>query len=97
MSDIDNSVDQIEAVAANGLLHRRAFLKTGALITGGASFLSAKAAPQRSMYGVLCQAGSLKLMAIALNMNLMWFACLVLALRLWEPGPLERHTVAWNE
>lgn len=45
MSDTENPVDQIEVVAANGLLHRRAFLKTGALLTGGATFLSAQAAP----------------------------------------------------
>ena len=45
MSYAENPVDKIEAVAANGLLHRRAFLKTGALVTGGATFLSAQAAP----------------------------------------------------
>ncbi len=45
MSDSDNPVDQIEAVAANGLLHRRAFLKTGTLLTAGATFLTAQAAP----------------------------------------------------
>jgi len=45
MSDTENPVDQIEAVAANGLLHRRAFLKTGAIVASGTTFLSAKAAP----------------------------------------------------
>ncbi|PCJ40803.1 MAG: sulfite dehydrogenase [SAR86 cluster bacterium] len=48
MSETDNPnnpVDQIEQVAANGLLHRRAFLKTGALVASATPFLSAKAAP----------------------------------------------------
>ena len=45
MSNSEKTNDQIEEVAANGLLHRRAFLKTGAVVAGGAGFLSAKAAP----------------------------------------------------
>lgn len=45
MSKTDKAKDEIEEVAANGLLHRRAFLKTGAIVAGGTTFLSAKAAP----------------------------------------------------
>ena len=82
MSDTDDSVDQIEAVAANGLLHRRAFLKTGALVTGGATFLSAKLRHLKLMPGVLFPADRLKLMVIDLILNLMCFAPLGLARRL---------------
>jgi tetrahydromethanopterin S-methyltransferase subunit F len=42
MNKID---DQIEYVAVNGLLHRRAFLKAGVVVAGTSGFLSAKAAP----------------------------------------------------
>ena len=45
MTDNDKTTDQVEEVAANGLLHRRAFLTKGALIASGSAMLSAKAAP----------------------------------------------------
>ena len=50
MSNSDKSNDliesgQVEEVAANGLLHRRAFLKTGAIVASGTTILSATAAP----------------------------------------------------
>lgn len=48
MKKSDPSIDQIEAVADNGLLHRRAFLKAGAVVAsmaGATRFMSAQAAP----------------------------------------------------
>lgn len=45
MSKVEDPINQIEAVAGNGLLHRRAFLKAGVLVAGAGTFLSAKAAP----------------------------------------------------
>ena len=48
MSNKSNTSDQIEVEAANGLLHRRLFLKAGsALVASGTTFLSAKAAPPK--------------------------------------------------
>ena len=45
MNKTKNSLAQMEVVAANGLLHRRAFLKTGVIVASGTSFLSAQSAP----------------------------------------------------
>jgi sulfane dehydrogenase subunit SoxC len=45
MSRKNESIEHIEEVAENGLLHRRAFLKVGAAAAGSAAFMSAKAAP----------------------------------------------------
>ncbi|MAY02555.1 MAG: sulfite dehydrogenase [Gammaproteobacteria bacterium] len=44
MKQKDPSQNQLQEVAGNGLLHRRAFLRSGTLLAGGA-FLTAKAAP----------------------------------------------------
>ncbi len=43
MSDVKNLI--LEKAAGNGLLHRRTFLKTGALLASGTPLLSAQAAP----------------------------------------------------